>query len=80
MRQRDDRAPESAEKTVRDIRRATRRRFSAEEKIRESIAALRIHRACAWNQRRPRFSGYCHRRVIVTRLYRLVPSKPKIAP
>lgn len=28
----DKQAPESAEKTVRDIRRATKRRFSAEEK------------------------------------------------
>jgi len=41
MRQRDDRAPESAEKTVRDIRRATRRHFSAEEKIRIVLEGLR---------------------------------------
>ena len=34
MRQRDKQAPQSAEETVRDIRRATRRQFSAEEKIR----------------------------------------------
>ena len=41
MRQRDDRTPESAEKTVRDIRRATRRQFSAEEKIRIVLEGLR---------------------------------------
>ena len=49
MRQASKRVPDSAEKTVRDIRRATRRHHSAEEKIRivleglrgeESIAAL----------------------------------------
>jgi hypothetical protein len=34
MRQRDKQASQSAEETVRDIRRATRRHFSAEEKIR----------------------------------------------
>jgi hypothetical protein len=34
MRQASKRIPESAEKTVRDIRRATRRHHSAEEKIR----------------------------------------------
>lgn len=33
MRQRDKQAPHSAEKTVRDIRRATRRHFSADDKI-----------------------------------------------
>ena len=33
--------PESAEKTVRDIRRATRRQFSAEEKIRIVLEGLR---------------------------------------
>jgi len=41
MRQRDQQAPESAEKTVRDIRRATRRHFSAEEKIRIVLEGLR---------------------------------------
>jgi transposase len=41
MRQRDERAPESTEKTVRDIRRATRRQFSAEEKIRIVLEGLR---------------------------------------
>ena len=41
MRQRQERAPDSAEKTVRDIRRATRRQFSAEEKIRIVLEGLR---------------------------------------
>ena len=41
MRHKDDRAPDSAEKTVRDIRRATRRQFSAEEKIRIVLEGLR---------------------------------------
>ena len=34
-------APQSAEETVRDIRRATRRQFSAEEKIRIVLEGLR---------------------------------------
>ena len=42
MRQRDkQQAPQSAEETVRDIRRATRRHFSAEEKIRIVLEGLR---------------------------------------
>jgi transposase len=41
MRHKDDRTPDSAEKTVRDIRRATRRRFSAEDKIRIVLDGLR---------------------------------------
>ncbi len=41
MRQRDKQAPRSAEETVRDIRRATRRHFSAEEKIRIVLEGLR---------------------------------------
>src|SRR5437762_10868174 len=41
MRQASKRIPESAEKTVRDIRRATRRQFSAEEKIRIVLEGLR---------------------------------------
>ena len=41
MRQRDKQAPQSAEETVRDIRRATRRHFSAEEKIRIVVEGLR---------------------------------------
>ena len=39
MRQASKRVPESAEKTVRDIRRATRRHHSAEEKIRNKRSA-----------------------------------------
>ena len=38
MIQRDKQAPQSAEETVRDIRRATRRHFSSEDKC----------RSCAW--------------------------------
>lgn len=41
MRQQDKRAPQSAEQTVRDIRRTTRRHFSAEEKIRIVLEGLR---------------------------------------
>src|SRR4051812_30329971 len=41
MRQASKRIPESAEKTVRDIRRATRRHHSAEEKIRIMLEGLR---------------------------------------
>ena len=41
MRQRDKQAPQSGEETVRDIRRATRRLFSAEEKIRIVLDGLR---------------------------------------
>ena len=41
MRQASKRVPESAEKTVRDIRRATRRHHSAEEKIRIVLEGLR---------------------------------------
>ena len=41
MTNRDKRHPDSAEKTVRDIRRATRRKFSAEEKIRIVLEGLR---------------------------------------
>ena len=41
MRQRDKQAPQSAEETVRDIRRATRRHFSAEDKIRIVLEGLR---------------------------------------
>src|SRR2546430_17550162 len=41
MRQASKRIPESAEKTVRDIRRATRRHHSAEEKIRIVPEGLR---------------------------------------
>ena len=41
MRQRDKPAAQSAEETVRDIRRDTRRQFSAEEKIRTVLDGLR---------------------------------------
>ncbi len=41
MRQERHTQSDSAEKTVRDIRRATRRRFSAEEKIRIVLRGLR---------------------------------------
>jgi transposase len=41
MRQRDKQAPQSAEETVRDIRRAPCRHFSAEEKIRIVLDGLR---------------------------------------
>ena len=41
MRQKDTKVPQSAEETVRDIRRATRRHFSAEEKIRIVLEGLR---------------------------------------
>lgn len=41
MTDRDKRLPESADKLVRDIRRATRRKFSPEEKIRIVLEGLR---------------------------------------
>ena len=41
MRQASKRVADSAEKTVRDIRRATRRHHSAEEKIRIVLEGLR---------------------------------------
>jgi transposase len=41
MRQASKRIPDSAEKTVRDIRRNTRRHHSAEEKIRIVLEGLR---------------------------------------
>jgi len=41
MRQKSGRSKESAEKVVKDIRRATRRQFSAEEKIRIVLVGLR---------------------------------------
>jgi len=40
-RRASERLPDGAEKTVRDIRRATRRHHSAEEKIRIVLAGLR---------------------------------------
>ncbi len=41
MRQKSGRTKERAENVIRDIRRATRRRFSAEEKIRIVLSGLR---------------------------------------
>jgi transposase len=41
MRQKSGRAKEFAEKVVKDIRRATRRHFSAEDKIRIVLEGLR---------------------------------------
>ena len=41
MRQKSGRSKEPADKVVKDIRRATRRRFSAEEKIRIVLEGLR---------------------------------------
>jgi len=41
MRSKVELHSEAAEKTVRDIRRATRRQYSAEEKVRIVIAGLR---------------------------------------
>ena len=41
MTNREGRYPDNAEKTVREIRRATRRKFSAEEKIRIVLEGLR---------------------------------------
>ena len=41
MRQRSERHQDAAERTVRDIRRKTRKRYSSEEKIRIVLAGLR---------------------------------------
>ena len=41
MRQKTERHQEDAERTIKDIRRQTRRRYSAEEKIRIVLAGLR---------------------------------------
>ena len=54
------RAGESAEKVVKDIRRKTRRRFSAEEKIRIVLEGLRGEESIA---------TLCRREGIVTNLY-----------
>src|SRR6516165_4460579 len=60
MRQASKRIPESAEKTVRDIRRATRRHNSAEEKIRIVLSGLRGEDSIA---------ELCRREGIVQNLY-----------
>ena len=41
MRQRTERHQEAADRTVKDIRRKTRKRYSSEEKIRIVLAGLR---------------------------------------
>src|SRR5213083_3515185 len=60
MRQSSKRIPESAEKTVQDIRRATRRHFSAEDKIRIVLEGLRGEDSIA---------ELCRREGIVQNLY-----------
>jgi transposase InsO family protein len=60
MRQRAKRVPGSAERTVRDIRRATRRHFSAEEKIRIVLEGLRGEESIA---------ELCRKEGIVQNLY-----------
>jgi transposase len=60
MRQASKRVPDSAEKTVRDIRRATRRHHSAEEKIRIVLEGLRGEESIA---------ELCRREGIVQNLY-----------
>jgi hypothetical protein len=57
MRQRDKQAPQSAEEAVRDIRRATRRHFSAEEKIRIVLEGLRGEDSIAELCRKERSRG-----------------------
>jgi hypothetical protein len=46
MRQQTRPSKEPAEKVVQDIRRATRKHYSAEEKIRSCVAARGLHRTC----------------------------------
>ena len=47
MRGKDDHSKDSAQKTVREIRRATRRQYSAEEKIRIVLEGLRGEQSIA---------------------------------
>ncbi len=56
MRRKEDHQKDSAEKTVRAIRRATRRRFSAEEKIRVVLEGLRGEDSIAELCRRERIN------------------------
>ncbi len=56
MRRKEDHHKDSAEKTVRAIRRATRRRFSAEEKIRVVLEGLRGEDSIAELCRRERIN------------------------
>ena len=60
MRSKAELHSEAAEKTVRDIRRATRRQYSAEEKVRIVIAGLRGEDSIA---------ELCRREGIVQNLY-----------
>ena len=60
MRQKSGPAKESAEKVVKDIRRMTRRKFSAEEKIRIVLEGLRGEESIA---------ELCRREGIVQNLY-----------
>ncbi len=56
MRRKEDHPKDSAERTVREIRRATRRRFSAEEKIRVVLEGLRGEDSIAELCRRERIN------------------------
>ena len=47
MRGKDDHSKDSAQKTVREIRRATRRQYSAEEKTRIVLEGLRGEQSIA---------------------------------
>src|ERR1700746_2271095 len=60
MRQKSGPVKESAEKVVKDIRRATRRHFSAEDKIRIVVEGLRGEESIA---------GVCRREGIAQTLY-----------
>ena len=60
MTDRNGRQPDGAEKLVRDIRRVTRRKFSAEEKIRIVLEGLRGEESIA---------ELCRREGIVQNLY-----------
>ena len=61
MRQASKRILESVEKTVRDIRRATRRHHSAEEKIRIVLEEKVGDQSYWWNSRRARSVGHWRR-------------------
>ncbi len=63
MRSRVDKHSDEAEKAVRDIRPATRRQYSAEEKVRIVIAGLRGEDSVAELCRK---EGVCGKLVILT--------------
>ena len=67
MTERDRRYPDSPEKTVRDIRRATRRKFSAEEKIRIVLEGLSGEETIAELVRMYCGCGYAPLRLIASR-------------